>query len=56
MTDKVYKRARGVKGHCEICRGWVRKGDYFTTTGTDGHGAITGLTHKDCSDKITHKS
>ena len=48
MKDTVYKRARGLKGQCEVCHKWVRKGDYFTTSGTDGHGALTGLTHKDC--------
>ena len=51
MEVKTYKRARSLKGRCEICQKWVRKGESFTTTGTDGHGALTGLAHKDCMEK-----
>ena len=48
MDNKTYKKARDLKGQCEACRQWVRKGDYFTTSGNDGHGALTGLRHKSC--------
>ena len=48
MENRVYKRARCLKGLCEVCHRYVRKGEYFTTTGTDGHGALTGLAHNDC--------
>ena len=51
MPEIKYKKARGLKGHCEICGRWVTKGEYFTTSGTDGHGAITNLAHRDCKAK-----
>ena len=51
MEDKIYKKARGLKGLCEVCQRYVRKGEYFTTSGTDGHGALTDLVHKDCDGK-----
>ena len=50
--EKAYKRARGIKGHCEVCGRWVIRGDYFTTTGTDGYGGLCGLTHKDCHNTV----
>ena len=49
--EKIYKKARSSKGWCEICGHFVNKGDYFTTSGPDGHGALTGLTHKDCIER-----
>jgi len=48
----TYKRARTVRGRCEKCGRWVIKGDYYTTTGTDGYGGITGLAHKDCRVRV----
>lgn len=49
MTEQVIKKARGLKGHCEVCQKWVVKGDEFVDTGHDGHGGLTGLRHKACS-------
>ena len=49
MENKVYKEARSLKGRCEVCGLWISKGDYYSTTGSDGHGALCGLTHKDCT-------
>ena len=51
MTNTIYTKARQLKGKCEICGHWVRKRDSFTTSGTDGHGALTGLAHKECKEK-----
>ena len=51
MTEnKVYKKARSLKGQCEICGHYIRKGDSYSTTGSDGHSALCGLRHKKCSE------
>ena len=47
MGNKVYK-ARSLKGVCEVCGKYIKKGNCYSTTGSDGHGALCGLTHKDC--------
>ncbi len=47
---KNYKKARIFKGLCEVCQRCVQKGDFYTTSGTDGHGALTNLRHKGCSE------
>ena len=48
METPLYKKARSSRGWCEICHHWVHKGEYYTTSGTDGHGALTGLVHQTC--------
>lgn len=50
-----YKRAWSSKGQCVICGKWVRRGEYFWSSGTDGHGDLTGLVHKDCKIKAEGK-
>lgn len=38
---KIFKRARTSKGSCEVCGERVKKGDYFTDSGSNGEKSVS---------------